>query len=207
MIQRTVIESERSSIDHQLATGVGNLAAQYGSILGQATTALQQVPHSEELQKAIVENAGAATRKADASRVVKQASADGVQITVEQGKTLLTPAADDGSQTIGDRIVKTSPPTTVTVYISTSTLISRLQQADSKVYARSRDGEPAAARRGGHDLAAKPSARTAVPHRSAEDARYRAAIRRIADSKAVALYPQRKPRLLRALGPPARRRS
>src|SRR4051794_20738791 len=133
MIQRTVIESERSSIDHRLASGVGNLGAQYGSILGQATTALQQVPKSQELQKAIVEDGGVATRKADVTRVVKQASADGVQITVQQGKTLLTPAADDGSQRVGERVVGTKPPTTVTVYVTTSTLISRLQQADPKV--------------------------------------------------------------------------
>jgi diguanylate cyclase (GGDEF)-like protein len=189
MIQRTVIESERSSIDHRLATGVGNLAAQYGSILGQATTALQQVPRSQELQKAVIENAGAATRKADVSRVVKQASADGVQITVAQGKTLLTPAADDGSQRIGDRIVKTSPPTTVTVYISTSTLISRLQQADSKVLLGLATGNQL--QLGEEAMTLPPNLPLGRPFRiDLQKTPYRAAIRRIAGSKAVALYPQ-----------------
>ena len=40
MIQRTVIESHRTSIDQQLATGVGTLGAQYASVLGAGEHAL-----------------------------------------------------------------------------------------------------------------------------------------------------------------------
>src|ERR1700742_3027642 len=90
MIQRTVIESRRSSIDQRLATGVGTLGAQYASVLGLATTALDQLPKSADLQKAIVQNASTAKRRADVSRIAKQAAGDGVEITVEQGGTLLT---------------------------------------------------------------------------------------------------------------------
>ena len=54
MIQRTVIESHRTSIDQRLATGVGTLGAQYAAVLAVGRRALDAVPSNGQLQTALV---------------------------------------------------------------------------------------------------------------------------------------------------------
>src|SRR5580765_3169693 len=83
MIQRTVIDSHRSTIDQQLATGVGTLGAQYASVLASGRRALANFPKSDQLQKAIV--TGDKTRVA---QLADQQSGPGLRITVEQGGKL-----------------------------------------------------------------------------------------------------------------------
>jgi diguanylate cyclase (GGDEF)-like protein len=191
MIQRTVIESRRSSIDQRLATGVGTLGAQYASILGLANTALEQVPRSQELQKAIVQNASLTAKRADVTRVTRRASADGVEITVDQGKDALTAPADDGSQPIGSQPIKTTPPSIVSVYINTRSLISRLQQADPDVMLGLATGNKL--QLGEEGMTLPPTLPLGRPFAlDLQKTRYRAAVRSIGTSKAVALYPQHK---------------
>jgi len=55
MIQRTVVESRRSSIDQQLASGVGTLGTQYAGALTSGRRALTTLPGSLQLQRAIDE--------------------------------------------------------------------------------------------------------------------------------------------------------
>ena len=55
MIQRTVIESHKSSIDQRLATGVGTLGTQYAAVLANGRRALDTVPNNGQLQRALVE--------------------------------------------------------------------------------------------------------------------------------------------------------
>jgi diguanylate cyclase (GGDEF)-like protein len=189
MIQRTVIESRRSSIDRQLATGVGTLGTQYATILGLADSALDQVPRLQELQKAIVQNAALAKKRADVTRITKQAAANGVEITVEQGKDSLTPPADDGSQPVGSRRIDTKPPSTVAVYVNTSSLISRLQQADPEVLLGLATGNKL--QLGEESMGLPPTLPLGHPFGlDLQRTRYRAAVRKIGVSKAVALYPQ-----------------
>ena len=53
MIQRTVIESRRSSIDQRLAGGVGTLGAQYAAVLFSGGRLLRTFPNSGELMRAL----------------------------------------------------------------------------------------------------------------------------------------------------------
>jgi diguanylate cyclase (GGDEF)-like protein len=187
MIQRTVIESNKSSTDHRLATGVGTLGAQYASILDLATTALNRLPLSSDLQAAIV-----LKQPKDVARIARQASAAGVQITVEQGGTLLTPKQDDGALSVGSRQIKTKPISTVSVYVDTGGLISGLQQADREVMLGLATGTSLQL---GEETMTLPSA-IPLGHPFGLDlqhTRYRAAARKIGTSEsAIALYPQRK---------------
>ncbi|MDX6631252.1 MAG: hypothetical protein QOH00_3498 [Gaiellales bacterium] len=194
MIQRTVIESRRSSIDRQLATGVGTLGAQYASILGLATTALNQVPHSQQLQAAIVQQATLAKRRTDVTRIVRQASGDGVEITVEQGGKLLTPPADAGSQRVGIQQIRTDPVSTVSVYVNTSSLITRLQQADTDVMLGLATGRRLQLAE--ETMTLPPAVPLGHPFGvELQHTRYRAAARRVGassgtSSEVVALFPQ-----------------
>ena len=79
MIQRTVIESHRTSIDQRLATGVGTLGSQYCSRFGQSgRRALDTVPNNGQLQKAIVDKDTEGVR-----RLTELASGGGLRITVQ----------------------------------------------------------------------------------------------------------------------------
>jgi diguanylate cyclase (GGDEF)-like protein len=189
MIQRTVIGSHKTSIDRELATGVGTLGAQYASVLALATTALDRVPHSQDLQRAIVKDAPLPARRAAVTRVTRQASGEGVQIGVEQGGKRLTPKVDDGSQLVGHRQIETKPLSTVSVYVNTGQLISRLQQADADVMLGLATGDKL--QLGEESMTLPPALPLGRPFGlELQRTRYRAAMRRIGESKAVALYPQ-----------------
>ena len=54
MIQRTVVESRRSSVDQRLAGGVGTLGAQYAAVLESGRRELETLPRNGQLQTAIV---------------------------------------------------------------------------------------------------------------------------------------------------------
>jgi hypothetical protein len=55
MIQRTVVESRRSSIDQRLAAGVRTLGTQYSTVLDASDTALNALPNNSQLQQAVVD--------------------------------------------------------------------------------------------------------------------------------------------------------
>ena len=78
MIQRTVVESRRSSIDQRLAGGVGTLGAQYAARSRLREARAQTLPRNTELQQAIVDKNVAKVR-----RLADIAAGDGLRITVQ----------------------------------------------------------------------------------------------------------------------------
>ena len=186
MIQRTVIDSHRSTIDQQLATGVGTLGAQYASVLASGRRALANVPKSEQLQKAIVTG-----DKATVAQVAEQQSGPGLRVTVEQGGKLLTPPAPPGSRDIGPpQRIATDPISTVHAYADAGTLIGTVEQADQDILLGLATGRNLQLNEENTTL---PPGALALGHPFVIDVqhtRYRAAARQVSDSEAVALYPQ-----------------
>ena len=186
MIQRTVIDSHRSTIDQQLATGVGTLGAQYASVLASGRRALANVPKSEQLQKAIVTG-----DKATVAQVAQQQSAPGLRVTVEQGGKLLTPPAPPGSREIGPpQQIATDPISTVHAYADAGTLIGTVEQADQDILLGLATGRNLQL---SEETTTLPPVALALGHPFVIDVqhtRYRAAARKVSDSEAVALYPQ-----------------
>jgi diguanylate cyclase (GGDEF)-like protein len=186
MIQRTVIDSHRSTIDQQLATGVGTLGAQYASVLASGRRALANVPKSEQLQKAIVTG-----DKATVAQVAEQQSAPGLRVTVEQGGKLLTPPAPPGSRDIGPpQRIATDPVSTVHAYADAGTLIGAVEQADQDILLGLATGRKLQL---SEETTTLPPGALALGHPFVIDVqhtRYRAAARQVSDSEAVALYPQ-----------------
>ena len=186
MIQRTVIDSHRSTIDQQLATGVGTLGAQYASVLASGRRALANVPKSEQLQKAIVTG-----DKATVAQVAEQQSGPGLRVTVEQGGKLLTPPAPPGSREIGPpQQIRTDPISTVHAYADAGTLIGTVEQADQDILLGLATGRKLQL---SEETTTLPPGALALGHPFVIDVqhtRYRAAARQVSDSEAVALYPQ-----------------
>jgi diguanylate cyclase (GGDEF)-like protein len=186
MIQRTVIDSHRSTIDQQLATGVGTLGAQYASVLASGRRALANVPKSEQLQKAIVTG-----DKATVAQVAEQQSGPGLRVTVEQGGKLLTPPAPAGSRDIGPpQRIATDPVSTVHAYADAGTLIGGVEQADQDILLGLATGRKLQL---SEETTTLPPVALALGHPFVIDVqhtRYRAAARQVSDSEAVALYPQ-----------------
>ena len=54
IIQRTVLESRKSSIDQRLASGVGTLGAQYAALENAGVDALKDVKGNEDLNAALL---------------------------------------------------------------------------------------------------------------------------------------------------------
>jgi diguanylate cyclase (GGDEF)-like protein len=186
MIQRTVIDSHRSTIDQQLATGVGTLGAQYASVLASGRRALKNFPKSDQLQKAIVTG-----DKATVAQVAEQQSGPGLRVTVEQGGKLLTPPAPPGSREIGPpQRIATDPVSTVHAYADAGTLIGTVEQADQDILLGLATGRNLQL---SEETTTLPSGALALGHPFVIDVqhtRYRAAARQVSDSEAVALYPQ-----------------
>ena len=90
MIQRTVIDSRKSAVDQQLATGVGTLGTQYAGVLAAGNRALDTVPNNDQLQRAIIDD----DRKR-VKEIASAASGGGLLVTVEDpnGKVLSDPRA------------------------------------------------------------------------------------------------------------------
>ena len=186
MIQRTVIGSHRTSIDQRLATGVGTLGAQYASVLASGRRVLKNFPKSDQLQKAIVTG-----DKATVAQVAEQQSAPGLRVTVEQGGKLLTPPAPPGSRDIGPpQRIATDPVSTVHAYADAGSLLGAAEQADPDITLGLVTGRKLQM---SEENAALPPGALALGHPFGIDVqhtRYRAAARQVADSEAIALYPQ-----------------
>lgn len=187
MIQRTVVESRRSSIDQRLAGGVGNLGAQYAAVLVSGKRVLSSLPSDGRMQEALVKGDTKTVQK-----LAEDASGDGLLISVEDpsGK-LLTSKLPEFTREIGPgiRIGVDEPLATVHAYVDPATLISQADDADEDVTLGIATGNQLQLGDGKVEL------KQALPRGRAfpldvQSTRYRAAARTIDDSSAVALYPQ-----------------
>ncbi len=191
MIQRTVIESRRASIDQRLAGGVGTLGAEYAAVVGSGRNSLATLPSSGQLQAALVDKDIPTVRK-----LAALASSGGLFIAIVDAKgKQLTDKAPVGSRKIDSRMIGKPLVATVTAYADVVTLISQAEQSGGDVKLGLADGNTLQLR---EDQATLPSAiplgrsfRTVV-----QGERYLAAARTVSDPAAasdtnvVALYPQ-----------------
>jgi diguanylate cyclase (GGDEF)-like protein len=187
MIQRTVVESRRSSIDQRLAGGVGMLGAEYASLLKSGRQELSSLPNNGEMQRAIVNK-----DRSTVTKLADIASRDGLVITVTDANgKLLTPEQQVGARQI-DAPVQIGKPKVATVraYADTTALIAQTEQPDDVTLGivSGRDLQL-----GDEKLTLPTSLPLGRPFSlGLQGTRYRAAARQVADSKVVALYPQRK---------------
>jgi diguanylate cyclase (GGDEF)-like protein len=188
MIQRTVIDSHRSAIDHSLATGVGTLGTQYAQVLAAGNRALDSVPANGQLQKAILDK--------DRQRVKEIAAASsgsGLVVTVEDPeRKLLSDSQPRGAREIqsGRGIGTSKKIAFVHAWVDAPTLIQQAEQVDPDVMLGLATGPKLKLL---EQTVTLPSTTLALgkPFRmSVGDTRYRAAARKVGDSEAVALYPQ-----------------
>jgi diguanylate cyclase (GGDEF)-like protein len=187
MIQRTVIDSRRSSVDRQLATGVGTLGTQYAGVLAAGRRALATVPASEQLQKAIISG-----DKSRVAQIADQQSSPGMRVTVEQGGKLLSAGAPPGARDIGPpQRIATKPVSTVHAYADTGSLLGTVEQQDSDVTLGLATGTTLQL---SEEQARLPATGLVLGRPfdiDVQHTRYRAAARRVSDSEAVALFPQK----------------
>ncbi|HEY3612479.1 MAG TPA: hypothetical protein VGK92_02185, partial [Gaiellales bacterium] len=127
MIQRTVVESRRSSIDQRLASGVQTLATQYSAVLDSSNAALNALPRNSQLQQAVVDKDTATVRKlahlsSVGNLIVTVADARGKLITLPQGPNALSIKRT--------RIGTPRAIATVHTYVDLTSLIGLSQQAD-----------------------------------------------------------------------------
>src|SRR4051794_39293029 len=185
MIQRTVVESRRSSIDQRLAGGVGTLGAQYASVLASGKRELETLPRNGQLQTAIADKDYPTVR-----RLVDLAQGGGLRIVVKDasGKRIAgTPS--ETARPIGKKKIGTDPLlTTVETSADVSYLITLAEQSNDDVKLGLATGNRV-------QLADEqlPLSRPLVLGRpfklKLQDASYRAAASSVADSQVVALYP------------------
>jgi diguanylate cyclase (GGDEF)-like protein len=193
MIQRTVIESKKSSIDKSLAAGVGTLGAQYAAVFTSGQRVLADLPNNLDLQQAILNDDSATV-----SKLADDASSDGLVVTVADGSgKLLTSPKPLGAREVGPQQPITSGPdtlATVRVYVDTRTLITKAQQPGDKDVTLGL----AAGRAAGKWLQLADS-QVRLPRGLAlgrpfgmqlQGARYRSVAGAVSSSAAVALYPQ-----------------
>jgi diguanylate cyclase (GGDEF)-like protein len=195
MIQRTVIESRKSSIDQRLAGGVGTLGAQYAAVLFSGERLLRTFPGSSELLRAL-----GADDTEKVGKLAELASGAGLQVTVEDadGK-LLTAEPRAGARKIGATQQIGSddgPHWLVRAYADTAALIQRAEESDKE----GSDKDVTLGLATGNTLPLGEE-EVKLPTGFAlgrpfglelQNTRYRAAARKVSDSTAVALYPQRK---------------
>ncbi len=188
MIQRTVVESRRSSVDQRLANGVRTLGSQYASVLESGESVLKTLPRNTELQQAIAEKDLAKVRLL--ADIVPGAV---LRITVKNasGEPIAGAPPANGRLIDTVRIGPDSLLATVAAYVDISTLISTAEQADEDVklglatgnqlqLAAAKEPLPSALSLG------RPFAL------DVQDTEYRAAASSVADSRVVALYQQSK---------------
>jgi diguanylate cyclase (GGDEF)-like protein len=189
MIQRTVVESRRSSIDQQLAGGVGTLGAQYASVLESGRQQLEALPRNGQLQTAIVNKDAGAVRK-----LVNLAEGGGVRIVVKDpsGK-IIAGRVPETARPIGERTIGTdqAPLATVAVFADVGAVVTAAERPDDDVKLGLATGNAV-------QLADErvPLTRPLVLGRpfklKLQNVGYRAAASSVADSQVVALYPQQK---------------
>ncbi|MDX6598299.1 MAG: hypothetical protein QOE87_2186 [Gaiellales bacterium] len=188
MIQRTVVESRRSSVDQRLAGGVGTLGAQYASVLESGRRELQTLPRNGQLQTAIANKDYPTVR-----RLVDLAQGGGLQITVKDSAgRRIAGRPSDTARPIGETAIGKNPRlATVTASADVSSLVTQAEQSD-------RDVKLGVATGNSLQLADE---KVRLTHPLAlgrpfslklQNVGYRAASRSVADSQVVALYPQKK---------------
>jgi HAMP domain-containing protein len=189
MIQRTVIQSRRSSIDQRLAGGVGTLGAQYAALLFAGKRVLTTLPSYPPLQRAL-----AAGDNETVIKLAAIAAGDGLQVTVKDASgKLLTPPAGVGTRAIGSpRQIGADNVKhwIMKVYVDTGALIQQAEQSDPDVRLGLATGSRLAL---GDEVLPLPRG---LPLRrpfplALQNTRYRAAAGKVSTSTAIALYPQR----------------
>jgi diguanylate cyclase (GGDEF)-like protein len=193
MIQRTVVESRKTTIDQRLAAGVGTLGAQYAAVVTAGRNVLRDVANNTDLQRAIATKDVSAVRK-----FAKDASRGELTVTVKDGAgKLLTSPAPVGASPVGPgRKLTAGSKTIATVqaYADTSTLVSQVQGNKDDVKLGIADGVAAGS------LLQLADTQLKLPRALAfgspfsmglQGAHYRSAARQVASSAAVAIYPQR----------------
>ncbi len=185
MIQRTVVQSRRSSIDQRLAGGVGTLGAQYAAVLSSGKRELVSLPRDPQMQKALVDGDKATVRK-----LAELASQSGLRITVNDAAgTLLTSPRPLPSRKIGQvQIGRPVKVATMRAYVDSGTLIGQAEQPVGDVRLGLATGAQLQLEDNSQPL---PQALPlGQPFRlTVGGTRYRAAASNVADSQVVALYP------------------
>ena len=126
MIQRTVVESRRSSIDQRLAGGVGTLGAQYAAVLVSGKRVLATLPSNSELQKAIADKDSDAVRER-----VELAPGDVLRITVKDASGKLIAGTRRPMDAHRHRAHRQRPLlATVAAYADISALIAQAELSD-----------------------------------------------------------------------------
>ena len=190
MIQRTVIESRRTTIDQRLAAGVGTLGAQYATVEASARNLLNGLGQNQELAAAL-----AAQDRLAVQRFARNASGDGLQVTVVDGNgKLLTTRAPVGSALILARPVTNGDETVATVrtYADTGTLITAAQSDDVKLGLA--DGRTTGSTLRLAEMQVKlprPLAFGQTFGMVVDGAKYRSVAREVPGASVVSLYPQR----------------
>jgi diguanylate cyclase (GGDEF)-like protein len=189
MIQRTVVESRRSSIDQRLAGGVGTLGTQYAGVLKAGERGLDTLPGSRELQLALTTGDDSKVR-----RMAENESDDVLQITVRgEDGTWITNKPALHARLIGTRVIGEEVRlATVQAYAKVGTLISQAESddADDDVTLGLASGNQLQL---GEEILQLPRALPLGRPFGLElqNAHYRSAARGVGDAAAVALYPQR----------------
>jgi diguanylate cyclase (GGDEF)-like protein len=193
IIQRTVVESRKSSIDQRLASGVGTLGAQYSALVSSGVAELKDVRGNQDLQQALLDQNLPTIRK-----YARDASRGQLVITVEDGngKVLTRPKPVGASEIGPGQQIRSGDSTIATVraYADTSTLIQQLQRPEDDVKLGLASGVGAGKQLQLADLRVTLPRALAVGSPFAmnvQGARYRTVASRVATSAAVALYPQR----------------
>ena len=193
MIQRTVIESRRTSVDQRWPTGVGTLGAQYAAVLESGRRALETRADQRPIADGDRQRDTATVR-----RIADRRSGGGLRITVQDASGKCLDAQADWSCARIDRraaIGTTDTLATVDGLCGRQRPDHAAQQADDGHDARpARPGNHCSWRdETGHARRARwrSAARSGS---TSQDARYRAAARGIGrpTPQVVALYPQQK---------------
>jgi diguanylate cyclase (GGDEF)-like protein len=193
MIQRTVIESHKSTIDQRLATGVGTLGAQYAALEANGRRALDAVPNNGQLQKALANG-----DKTQVDAIAESASGGGLRITVQDATGKYLTQEGTGLRPIGDpRVIGEPKIGSVRAWIDTGELIAQNEQADPDVMLGLASGGELRLRDDVEPLSGVTLVRGQPFGLDLQRSRYRAAARGIEDTQvvptdAVSLYPQHK---------------
>src|SRR3954468_1582011 len=130
MIQRTVVESRRSSIDQRLASGVRTLGTQYAAALESGRQQLEALPRNGQLQAAIVAKDVGAVRK-----LVNLSEGGAVRIVVKDASgKVIAGTQSTSDRPIGERTIGTDRPiATVAVFADVNAVVAGAEQPTDDV--------------------------------------------------------------------------